>query len=62
MGADIPLFDGGAGTARELKRRLGVAGLLSDSREAGHIVFRSSVNTEEELRLYQWMFEQPIET
>ena len=61
MGPDIPLFDGGAGTARELKRRLGVGNLLSDSEKNGRIVFRSSVDTEEELQLYQWMFEQPIE-
>ena len=47
--------------ARELKRRLGVGNLLSDSEKNGRIVFRSSVDTEEELQLYQWMFEQPIE-
>lgn len=61
MGTDIPLFDGGSGTARELKRRLGLGNLLTDSTESGAVVFRSSVETEEELKLYQWMFDQPIE-
>lgn len=59
MGPDVPLFDGGSGTARELKRRLTADGLLSDSDSEGNVVFRSSRNTEETLRLYQWLYEQP---
>ena len=61
MGQDIPLFDGGAGTARELKRRLTVCGLLSESAEPGDIVFSSSIGTDEELNIYRWLYEQPID-
>lgn len=61
MGQDIPLFDGGAGTARELKRRLANGDLLSESSQPGDIVFTSSIGTEEELDLYRWMYTQPID-
>lgn len=61
MGPEIPLFDGAAGTARELKRRLEVGALLSDSHQNGTVVFHSSVKTEETLSLYRWMYDQPID-
>jgi len=57
---DVPLFDGGAGTARELERQLLGKGLLSQSQEAGEVVFRSSEDTPEELALYRQFFEMTV--
>ena len=61
MGKDIPLFDGGAGTARELKRRLEAGELLSGSSVPGEIVFSSSIDAEDELNTYRWLYEQPVD-
>lgn len=55
MGGDVPLFDGAAGTARELRRRLAQEDLLNDSQEPGKVVMQSSLNTKEEIDLY-WKF------
>ncbi len=44
VGADIPLIDGGIGTAQELKRKLVEKGLLNDSNENGNIVIYNSLN------------------
>ena len=41
-GEDVAIYDGGPGTAREMKRRLQVAGLLSDFPKKGNIVFENS--------------------
>lgn len=61
---NIPLFDGGAGTARQLRRRLQQRGLLAEntktkgSRKApdGQVIFLSSRNTPEEISLYRRMY------
>ncbi len=45
------IFDGGEGTAREMKRRLQAAGLLNQKRENGTVVFRNSIPSEEKIRL-----------
>lgn len=55
---DVPLYDGGEGTARELRRRLSAKGLLSRTDEPGRIVFSSSKDSPEELALYRWFFGQ----
>lgn len=47
VGEDIPIIDGGMGTCREIKRRLSVAGLLSESKEKGSVKIYNSLNTKE---------------
>lgn len=42
-GEDVRIFDGGAGTARELKRRLAQENLLTPSASPGHITFENSL-------------------
>jgi glutamate racemase len=44
VGSDIPLIDGGIGTAQELKRKLIEKDLLNDSKENGDIVIYNSIN------------------
>ncbi len=51
LGPHVMVFDGGEGTAREMKRRLGVAGLLSDAVEKGSIVFQNSLEDKQKLDL-----------
>lgn len=50
---DVPFFDGGAGTARQLRRRLAALGLLSSSDTAGRVVLASSEDTPQEMALYR---------
>lgn len=57
---DVPFFDGGDGTARELRRRLTEENLLSDHGRKGRVEFYSSRDTEEEIALYQWFYRQAI--
>lgn len=47
IGSDIPIIDGGMGTCKEIQRRLGVAGLLTDSKEKGTIKIYNSLNNKE---------------
>lgn len=54
-GNSVLIFDGGAGTAREMKRRLFNAGLLNNSGRAGNVKFINSLNTEEEIKLCQFL-------
>lgn len=42
VGESVLIYDGGPGTAREMKRRLQVAGLLSDFQNKGSIIFENS--------------------
>lgn len=42
VGEAVAIYDGGPGTAREMKRRLQAAGLLSDSQNRGSIIFENS--------------------
>ena len=55
---DVTFFDGGAGTARQLHRLLEQEGLLCTGRQ-GSVSFSSSVDTQEELDLYQRFFNLP---
>jgi glutamate racemase len=57
LGEDVLVFDGGEGTAKEMKRRLGEAGLLTSRTGQGHVEFRNSLNSEEKLRLCRKLFE-----
>lgn len=54
---DVRFFDGGAGTARQLHRLLKQGGLLRDSGE-GSVSFASSIDTPEQMALYQWFYSQ----
>ncbi len=56
---DVPMFDGGAGTAQELKRQLIKHDLCREAGE-GEICFCSSQNTPEELKLYRMFYEMDI--
>lgn len=51
VSTSVTIFDGGEGTAREMRRRLAEAGLLNPSKERGHVQFENSLSTEAELAL-----------
>lgn len=53
---DVRFYDGGEGTARELKRKLEEYGLRSDSSGEGEVVFLSSKETAEEIELYRTFY------
>lgn len=44
IGENIPLIDGGLGTAQELRRKLMESDLLNDSKEKGNILVYNSIN------------------
>ena len=54
---DVPFFDGGAGTARQLRRRLTECELLATDDACGAVTFLSSKDTPDELALYRRFFE-----
>ena len=58
VGDGVTIFDGGGGTAREMKRRLAAAGLLSPSAESGWVKFENSLATLEELALCRRLLER----
>lgn len=53
LGDTVTIFDGGEGTAREMRRRLAAADLLNPAEEPGWVRFENSVATEAELALCQ---------
>ena len=53
---DVRFFDGGEGTARQLRRLLEQGDLLRDERRAGTVAFSSSINTPEQRALYQRLY------
>ncbi|WP_371818740.1 glutamate racemase [Eubacterium sp. MSJ-13] len=55
LGDDVKIFDGGEGTAREMRRRLNEAGLLNKRTENGSVRFINSRDTEEERRLCEFL-------
>lgn len=57
---DVPFYDGGAGTARELKRVLAGLGLLTCRPHKGKVIFKSSIDTPEEMALYQKLYHFPL--
>lgn len=59
VGEDVAFFDGGAGTARQLRARLAAEGLLAARGRAGRVDFASSVDTPDELALYREFFSLP---
>lgn len=55
LGNDVLIFDGGLGTAKEMKRRLGEAGLLSDRSGEGGVDFRTSSKDEHKTELFRYL-------
>lgn len=53
LGPHVVVFDGGEGTAREMKRRLNEADLLNPSVEQGKVVFQNSLQDENKIELCQ---------
>lgn len=51
LGSSVAVFDGGAGTARELRRRMRESGILNPSGEKGEISILNSRETAEEIAL-----------
>ena len=60
VGESVTIFDGGEGTAREMRRRLAAADLLNPSQEQGWVRFENSVATEAELALCWRLLKQEI--
>ena len=60
VGDQVTIFDGGAGTAREMCRRLTLAGLRNPSEEKGWVHFENSLATDAELELCQRLLVQEI--
>ncbi len=54
-GKEVAIFDGGSGTAREMRRRLAEAGKLSDADSLGTVKFLNSRDTEEERKLCEFL-------
>lgn len=60
VGDAVTIFDGGGGTAREMRRRLAAADLLNPSEKPGRVRFENSVATEAELELCRRLLKQEI--
>ncbi|MDE7312808.1 MAG: glutamate racemase [Eubacterium sp.] len=59
-GAQVRIFDGGNGTAREMRRRLKEAGLLSKDAGCGSVTFENSLAKEEEIELSKTLFQKNL--
>lgn len=57
---DVEFFDGGAGTARQLKRRLTAMNELAPDTQPGAVEFSSSLDTPEEYALYDELFSMDL--
>lgn len=51
LGPGVRVFDGGEGTAREMRRRIAEVGLLTDKTTAGKVVFENSSEDEHKIKL-----------
>ena len=60
LGPDVKIFDGGKGTAREMKRRLEENNLLNENREKGTIEYRNSLANSGKEVLCERLFTQKI--
>ncbi len=64
LGQQVTIYDGGPGTAREMKRRLKEADLLREGNRPGQVKFYNSRSTRQELELCErllWHGEDDIE-
>lgn len=59
LGEDVRIFDGGPGTAREMKRRLAVSNLLSAGKERGQVEFCNSLESADKIELCRMLFHLP---
>lgn len=57
---EVRFFDGGAGTARQLRRLLEMQGLTAGKDHGGSVRLSSSVESKEELALYQRLFDTKV--
>lgn len=55
LGPDVEVYDGGEGTAREMKRRLAEADLLNDRLEKGTVDFQNSLEDVKKIQLCEWL-------
>ena len=53
LGKDVRLYDGGEGTARQMKRRLAECGIAADAQRKGRVEIRNSSGAPEMLALSQ---------
>ena len=63
LGDKVRVFDGGNGTAREMKRRLKEKNLLTESTEAGTVDFQNSLTGEQheaKIQLCKQLFNKEI--
>lgn len=60
VGDNVNIYDGGEGTAREMKRRISEAGLINSQKEMGDVLFINSKDTEEEIKLCRYLLELPF--
>ena len=59
LGGDVKLFDGGAGTARQMKRRLTECGLSADAGNIGGVEMCNSLGSPEIMALAQRLLQMP---
>lgn len=60
LGEGTRIFDGGEGTAREMRRRLAESDLLSPAGIPGKVDFRNSLDDPEKLTLCERLFRLPL--
>jgi len=58
---DVPLYDGGPGTARQVKRLLEAGDLLAPASQEGGVEFRTSNPAPEQLELYRRFYRLPLQ-
>ena len=63
LGDEVLVFDGGAGTAREMKRRLNEKNLLSSGKSKGTVKFENSLEGElniQKIKLCEQLFTEKL--
>lgn len=58
VGENVKIYDGGPGTAREMKRRLQEAGIINDVQEKGKVIFQNSYSDPETMKREQLLCEK----
>lgn len=57
LGPDVEVYDGGEGTAREMRRRLAEADLLTTSTEKGSVDFQNSLPSTSKIELCKFLLD-----
>lgn len=60
LGEHVQIFDGGEGTAREMKRRLTACHLLREDKQRGTVVFERDLMEESKIQLCEKLLSLPI--